>query len=73
MSPIEQVALVLAEAGHSPADVAHCVRRLQEILAMRGFAQLPKMALTTQERARAYLQLREGYPAEVVAATLKRA
>ena len=73
MSPIEQVARVLAEAGHSPDEVARYVRDLQEILATRGFAKLSGRTLTTQERARAYLQLREGHPAEVVASTLKRA
>jgi hypothetical protein len=73
MSPIEQIALILAEAGHPPADVAHYIRSLQESLAMRGFTQLPGRTMTTQERARAYLQLREGFPADVVALSLKRA
>ena len=73
MTPLEQIAKILAGAGHSPADVAHYVERLQEAMALRTLPRLLGRKLTDRERQHAYVQLREGRTVEEVLAKLQQA
>lgn len=72
MTPLDRIAQILTEAGHSPADVEHYIERLQEIMALRSLPRLLGRKLTDRERQRAYVQLREGRSAEDVAEMLRQ-
>ncbi len=72
MTPIERIAQILAEAGHSQDDVDHYVERLQEIIALRTLPRLLGRKLTDRERQRAYVQLREGRSVGDVAEMLRQ-
>jgi hypothetical protein len=73
MTPLDRIAQILAEAGHSPSDVEHYIERLQEIMALRSLPRLLGRKLTDRERQHAYVQLREGRTVEEVLAKLQQA
>jgi hypothetical protein len=73
MTPLDRIAQILAEAGHSPADVKHYIERLQEIMALRTLPRLLGRKLTDRERQHAYLQLREGRTVGDILAELQQA
>jgi hypothetical protein len=72
MSPIERIAGILSDAGHGPVDVAYFCSQLQDMIAIRTMPRLVGHRLSSCERQRAFLQLREGHSAEDVAMTMRR-
>ncbi|HZY33199.1 MAG TPA: hypothetical protein VFE75_05505 [Rhodanobacter sp.] len=60
MSPLERIAGILAESGHSPTEVAFFVERLQQSIALRTLPDLLKHKLTDVERQRACGRVLEG-------------
>jgi hypothetical protein len=71
MSPIERIAAILAEAGHSRTDVAHYIERLQQMIATRTLPRLLGHKLSIRERQRAYVELREGHTVDEIVANLQ--
>jgi hypothetical protein len=72
VTPLDRIAQILTEAGHSPADVKHYVGRLQEIMALRTLPRLLGRKLTDHERQHAYVLLRDGRSVEEVLAKLQQ-